>query len=67
MIRKAIANSFNTIEMIRMAGDQSLGEHANQLASLEASYQLKKVSASEYRTKKVFFQNKVSHITVGNI
>lgn len=53
MIRKAIAKSFNTIEMIRVAGDQSLGEQANQLAQLEESYQLKKISTSEYETKKV--------------
>lgn len=50
MIRKAIANSFNTIEMIRVAGDQSLGE---ALASLEESYQLNKISESEYELKKV--------------
>lgn len=54
MIRKAIAKSFNTVEMIRVAGDQSLGEQANQLAQLEESYQLKKISASEYETKKVY-------------
>lgn len=53
MIRKAIANSFNTVEMIRIAGDHSLSKHANQLDSLEESYQLKKISASEYETKKV--------------
>lgn len=53
MIRKAIANSFNTIEMIRIAGDQSLSEQANQLASLEESYKLKKISTSDYESKKV--------------
>lgn len=53
MIRKAIANSFNTVEMIRIAGDQSLSEQANQLTSLEASYQLKKISTTEYQSKKV--------------
>lgn len=52
VIRKAIANSFNTIEMIRIAGDQSLSEQANQLASLEESYKLKKISTSEYESKK---------------
>lgn len=39
--------------MIRIAGDQSLSKQAIQLASLEESYQLKKISASEYETKKV--------------
>lgn len=58
MIRKAIANSFNTIEMIRIAGDQSLSEQANQLASLEESYKLKKISTSEFESKKVWF---ISH------
>lgn len=57
MIRKAIANSFNTIEMIRVAGDQSLGDYANQLASLEESYQLKKISIEEYESKKVFLSS----------
>lgn len=53
MIRKAIATSFNTVEMIRIAGDQSLNEQANQLASLEESYKLKKISTAEYDSKKV--------------
>ncbi|XP_055325010.1 protein LZIC-like [Sitodiplosis mosellana] len=52
VIRKAIANSFNTLEMIRIAGDQSLNEQANRLASLEESYQLKKISTDEYNNKK---------------
>lgn len=39
--------------MIRIAGDQSLNEQANQLASLEESYQLKKISIDEYELKKV--------------
>ncbi|XP_031620866.1 protein LZIC-like [Contarinia nasturtii] len=52
VIRKAIANSFNTLEMIRLAGDQSLNEQANQLGSLEESYQLKKISTTEYELKK---------------
>lgn len=39
--------------MIRIAGDQSLNEQANQLASLEESYQLKKISIGEYEAKKV--------------
>lgn len=39
--------------MIRIAGDQSLNEQANQLASLEESYQLKKISIDEYESKKV--------------
>lgn len=44
--------------MIRIAGDQSLSEQANQLASLEESYKLKKISTSEFESKKVLF---ISH------
>lgn len=41
--------------MIRIAGDHSLSEQANQLASLEEAHQLKKISSSEYESKKVHF------------
>lgn len=53
VIRKAIASSFNTLEMIRIAGDQSLNEQASQLASLEESYRLKRIFTDEYESKKV--------------
>lgn len=52
-IRKAIANSFNTVEMIRILGDQSINEQANQLAALEESHKLKRIPPHEYQSKKV--------------
>lgn len=52
-IRKAIANSFNTVEMIRILGDQSISEQANQLVALEESYKLKRIPPLEYQSKKV--------------
>lgn len=39
--------------MIRMADDQSLNEQANQLATLEESYKLKKIATNKYESKKV--------------
>lgn len=52
-IRTAIGNSFNTAEMIRILGDQSISEQANQLVGLEESYKLKRIPPQEYHSKKV--------------
>lgn len=52
-IRKAIANSFNTVEMIRMFGDQSTTGLAQQLCTLEEEFQLKKLTPDQYENSKV--------------
>lgn len=51
-IRKAIASSFNTVEIVRMFGDHSVTELVTQLISLEESQQLKKIPIDEYESKK---------------
>lgn len=52
-IRQAIANSFNTIEMIKMFGEQNATEMEAVLLGLDQEYRLKKIVADEYETKKV--------------
>lgn len=52
-IRQAIANSFNTIEMIKMFGEQNATEMEAVLLGLDQEYRLKKIQTDEYETKKV--------------
>ncbi|KAG4066334.1 hypothetical protein HA402_000558 [Bradysia odoriphaga] len=51
-IRQAIANSFNTIEMIKMFGEQNATEMEAVLLGLDQEYRLKKIPVEEYETKK---------------
>lgn len=59
-LRQAIAESFNTIEMIRTFGEQSSSEYAGQLDDLENNYLAKQISLAEYETKKVDLLKKLS-------
>lgn len=52
-IRQAIAKSFNTIEMIKMFGEQNATEMEAVLLSLDQEYRLKKIPVDVYETKKV--------------
>lgn len=54
-IRQAIANSFNTIEMIKMFGEQNATEMEAVLLGLDQEYRLKKIPADVYESKKVNF------------
>lgn len=59
-LRQAIAESFNTIEMIRTFGEQSSSEYAGQLDDLENNYLAKQIPIAEYETKKVDLLKKLS-------
>lgn len=61
-IRQAIANSFNTIEMIKMFGEQNATEMEAVLLSLDQEYRLKKIPTDEYETRKVKFVDLVRSI-----
>lgn len=52
-VRQAIANSFNTIEMIKMFGEQNATEMEAVLLSLDQEYRLKKIATDDYETRKV--------------
>lgn len=52
-IRKAIATSFNTVEMIKMFGDQNISDMEKQLLDLDENYSLKRITLDEYERKKV--------------
>lgn len=59
-LRQAIAESFNTIEMIRTFGEQSSNEYAAQLDELENGFRCEKVSAADYETRKVELLKKLN-------
>lgn len=52
-IRNAISSSFNTVEMIKMFGNQNITDLEKQLLQLEQDYKLKKLPIEEMETKKV--------------
>ena len=54
-IRKAIASSFNTIEMIKMFGDQNVSKLESELLELDEKFKLKKITLEEFEAKKVGF------------
>lgn len=50
-IRKAIASSFNTVEIIKMFGDQNTSDLEKQLLDLHENHKLKKINAEDYEKK----------------
>jgi hypothetical protein len=52
-IRAAIANSFNTIEMIKMFGLQNANELERQLLDIDEEYKLKRITLDQMEAKKV--------------
>lgn len=52
-IRDAISSSFNTVDMIKLFGDQNASDLEKQLLDLEENFKLKKITPDEYETKKV--------------
>lgn len=55
-IRKAISNSFDTVEMIRLFGDHSSNALVRQLEMLEKDFQLKKIPLENFELQKVISQ-----------
>ena len=58
-LRKTIASSFNTTEMIKIFGLRSCDDLAMQLASVEEEYKLKRISTEEMETRKMEILNKL--------
>ncbi|XP_059615277.1 protein LZIC-like [Phlebotomus argentipes] len=52
-IRKAIATSFNTLEMIKMFGEQNATELEKQLLTIDEDFRLKKISGEIMEQRKV--------------
>ncbi|CAO1431520.1 unnamed protein product [Diamesa serratosioi] len=58
-LRKTIASSFNTLEMIKIFGVKSSDELAKQLASVDEEYKLKRINTEEMETRKLEILNKL--------
>jgi hypothetical protein len=54
-IRAAIANSFNTVEMIKMFGLQNANELERKLLDVDEEYKLKRITLEQMEAKKVGF------------
>ncbi|GAB0100960.1 Beta-catenin-interacting ICAT domain [Sergentomyia squamirostris] len=51
-IRKAIATSFNTVEMIKMFGEQNATDLEKQLLVVDEDFRLRKITQDQMETKK---------------
>ncbi|XP_055689628.1 protein LZIC-like [Lutzomyia longipalpis] len=52
-IRKAIATSFNTLEMIKMFGEQNASELEKQLLAIDEDFRLRKIPQEVMETRKL--------------
>lgn len=58
-LRKAIANSFNTLDVIKIFGFKLENELEKQLNALKEDYKLKRIGKPEMETKRIEILNKI--------
>lgn len=58
-LRKAIATSFNTLDVIKIFGFKLENELENQLTVLKEDYKLKRIGKAEMETKMIEILNKI--------
>lgn len=58
-LRSAIANSFNTLDIIKIFGFKLENELEKQLNSLKEDYKLKRIGTVEMETKRIEILNKI--------
>ena len=58
-LRKAIANSFNTLDVIKIFGFKLENELEKQLEALKEDYKLKRIGKTEMETKRIEILNKI--------
>lgn len=60
-LRKAIANSFNTLDIIKIFGFKLENDLEEQLNALKEDYKLKRIGQPEMETKRMEILNKIRH------
>lgn len=60
-LRRAIATSFNTVEIIKIFGYKLEDELERQLSTLNEEFKLKRISKSEMETKRLEILNKLKN------